>query len=86
MLTISNNISARNPKVRQVLWRLKRGIWRHHQAPETILKELADRCTAAGADVLEINIQQYYDRPETMGFAVNTVQGTHEDNSPDKNL
>lgn len=85
MLTIANNISTRNPKVRQAFWRPKREIWMPQQAPETILKELADRCTAAGADVLEINIQQYYDGPEAMEFAVNTVQGDHEDNSPDKN-
>ena len=86
MLTIANNISTRNPNVRQAFWRLKRGIWRHQQAPETILKELAEKCAAAGADVLEINIQQYYDRPEAMEFAVNNVQGNHEDNAPHRNL
>jgi cobalamin-dependent methionine synthase I len=38
------------------------------------LRMLAEQCVAAGADVLEINTQQYRDRPEEMELAIKTVQ------------
>jgi 5-methyltetrahydrofolate corrinoid/iron sulfur protein methyltransferase len=74
MLTIANNITTRKSKVRRAFWRHKRGIWRPQHEPAKVLEELANQCTEAGADVIEINIQQHYDLPEAMEFAVNTVQ------------
>jgi len=74
MLTIANNITTRNGKVRRAFWRNKRGIWRAQHDPTKIIADLASQCKESGADVIEINIQQHYDLPETMEFAVKTVQ------------
>jgi len=74
MLTIANNITTRKANVRRAIWRQRRGIWRHQHEPAKVLDELARKCTAAGADVIEINIQQRYDLPMAMEFAVKTVQ------------
>ena len=74
MLTIANNISSRNAKVRRAFWRHKRGIWRAQHDPTEIIADLAGQCKESGADVIEINIQQHYDLPDTMEFAVKTVQ------------
>ena len=53
---------------------LKEAGWSLEQPPTRMLRELAERCMAAGADGLEINVQQRHDQPEAMEFAVNTVQ------------
>ncbi|MFW6115127.1 MAG: dihydropteroate synthase [Thermodesulfobacteriota bacterium] len=74
MMIIANNITTRNATVSRALWRQKRGIWRPHHEPDKILADLAHHCTAAGADVIEINTQQRYDLPEVMEFAVNSVR------------
>jgi 5-methyltetrahydrofolate corrinoid/iron sulfur protein methyltransferase len=74
MLTIANNITTRNVKVRRAFWRQKKGIWRPQDEPVKIITDLARQCAAAGADVIEVNIQQHYDLPETMEFAVKAVQ------------
>lgn len=71
MLTIANNITTRNPKVRWVFRHLGRG---PHKGLTMNLSMLAEQCVAAGADVIEINIQQHYDLPEAMELAVSTVQ------------
>ncbi len=78
MLTIANNITTRNAKVRRAFWRQRRGIWRPQHEPAKIIADLASQCAAAGADVIEINIQQHFDLPEAMEFAVNTVQKATE--------
>ncbi|MDP2917734.1 MAG: dihydropteroate synthase, partial [Dehalococcoidia bacterium] len=41
---------------------------------DTSLQDLALECVEAGADILEINLQQHYDRPEAMEFAVKSIQ------------
>jgi 5-methyltetrahydrofolate corrinoid/iron sulfur protein methyltransferase len=74
MLTIADNITTRNGKVRRAFWRHRRGIWRPQDEPVQIIADLVRQCTAAGADAIEINTQQYYDLPEVTEFAVNTVQ------------
>ncbi len=74
MLVIANNITTRSAKVNRVFQQLKTTAWSPEQPPAMMLKELAERCIAAGADVLDINIQQHYDRPEAMEFAVKAVQ------------
>jgi 5-methyltetrahydrofolate corrinoid/iron sulfur protein methyltransferase len=74
MLTIASNISSRNGKIRRAFWRHRRGIWRPQDEPVKIITDLLRQCTGAGADAIEINTQQYYDLPEVMEFAVNTVQ------------
>jgi cobalamin-dependent methionine synthase I len=74
MLTIANNITTRKAKVSWAIRRQKRGIWKPHQEPTKVLGELANQCSAAGVDVIEINTQQHYDLPEVMEFVVTTVQ------------
>lgn len=39
-----------------------------------VLAEVARQCVAAGADALDINLQQKRDRPEVMEFAVKAIQ------------
>jgi len=71
MLTIANNITTRNAKVRRVFGHLTRG---PHKGLIMNLSMLAEQCVAAGAGVLEINTQQYHDRPEEMELAIKAVQ------------
>lgn len=81
VLAIASNISTRNRKIAEVLKprvaesisqaaasRIKRERAEH-------LGDVARQCIESGADVLEINLQQRYDNPEVMRFAVDAVQG-----------
>jgi cobalamin-dependent methionine synthase I len=75
MLIIANNITSRNPRVAAIL---REGTHTKHdpaaaECPD--LRNIAESCLHAGADVLEINLQQHLDRPEVMQMAVQVVQG-----------
>ncbi|HEX7475086.1 MAG TPA: dihydropteroate synthase [Dehalococcoidales bacterium] len=74
MLTIASNITTRNPRVLGIL--RERATGSENPESETCpgLKDIAESCAAAGADVLDINIQQHLDNPATMAFAVRIVQ------------
>jgi len=80
MLAIANNITTRNKKVAEALKpRPAESI--SQKASERIIKErgellqrVAKQCVEAGADILDINLQQRYDKPEIMKFAIETVQ------------
>ncbi|MDP2931521.1 MAG: dihydropteroate synthase, partial [Chloroflexota bacterium] len=74
MLVIANNITTRNAQVDQQLRRWKEGAEAGACSPAEVLEEMARQCVKAGADILEINIQQHHDRPEVMEFAVKAVQ------------
>ena len=81
MLAIANNITTRNRRVSEAL-RLRPAESISQKVADRIkkeridfLQELASDCIEAGADILEINLQQRYDEPEIMKFAVETVQG-----------
>lgn len=74
MLTIANNITARDTKVREIFRNLTRGRSNPEDGPAATLRALAEQCTNTGADVIEINTRRYYDRPEAMEFAVDIVQ------------
>ncbi len=75
MQVIANNITSRNPSVREAL-----GLAYSTQSDQgrsragDYLCTLACDCLGAGADVLEIDLQQHLDRPEVMAFAVNAIQ------------
>jgi cobalamin-dependent methionine synthase I len=80
MLVIASNITTRNRKVAEAL-KPRTAEFISHKAEERIkkertdfLQELAKECVEAGADVLEINLQQRYDEPDIMKFAVETIQ------------
>ena len=81
MLAIANNITSRNKKVAEAL-KLQPAESISQKAADKIQKqridflcELASDCIEAGADILDINLQQRYDEPEIMKFAVEAVQG-----------
>jgi 5-methyltetrahydrofolate corrinoid/iron sulfur protein methyltransferase len=71
MFVIANNISTRNAKIGRIFGAATRNL---DSEPAEMLIQLAEQCDAAGADALEINIQQHYDRPEAMEFAINTIR------------
>lgn len=74
MRIIANNISTRNAQVARVCQQVEATGWSPQEPAVSMLKTLAEQCIAKGADALEINLQQHYDRPEIMEFAVNAVQ------------
>ena len=81
MLAIANNITTRNRRVSEAL-KLRPAESISPKVADRIkkervdfLQELASDCIEAGADILDINLQQRYDEPEIMKFAVETVQG-----------
>ncbi len=74
MLVIANNLTTRNRKINQAFREAQSTGWNPDRGTADIIKECARQSVAAGADVLEINIQQQYDRPEAMVFAVEAVQ------------
>ena len=81
MLAIANNITTRNRKVAEALKSRpaesisQKAAYRIQKQRIDFLQELASDCIEAGADILDINLQQRYDEPEIMEFAVETVQG-----------
>ncbi len=74
MFLIANNISTRDTKVNHIFREARAAAWNTDSDPAKMLMQLAQQCAAAGAGALEINIQQHYDQPEAMQFAVNAVQ------------
>lgn len=80
MLVIANNLTTRNRIVANALkprtaeYISARAAEKHKQERADFLKNMAGRCISAGADILEINLQQRYDEPDIMKFAVETVQ------------
>ena len=74
MLVIANNITTRNAKVRRAYRCLETECVKEEESAVSVLQELATRCVAAGADVLDINIQQHHNGPEAMTLAVKAVQ------------
>lgn len=74
MFIIANNISTRDPDVESIFRQAKAANWSLDGEPAKMLAQLVKKCAAAGADALEINVQQHYDQPEAMAFAVNAAQ------------
>ncbi|MBI2934244.1 MAG: dihydropteroate synthase [Chloroflexi bacterium] len=74
MIIIADNITTRDARVRGILRDLTNGNTDIASSGAKRLKDFALHCSEAGADVLEINTQQQFDRPEVMAAAVRTVQ------------
>ncbi len=80
MLAIANNLTTRNRKVAEALRPRTaesvsaKAAERYKKERTDFLQDLATQCVRAGADIIEINLQQRYDEPEIMKFAVETVQ------------
>ncbi len=66
MLIIANNITSRDAKVAQAM---KNG-------DAAYLQDLAQRCSKAGANVIEVNLQQKHDSPDIVQFAVQAIRKT----------
>ncbi|MDO8492010.1 MAG: dihydropteroate synthase [Dehalococcoidia bacterium] len=79
MFIIASNITTRTRKVAEALQppaesadaQARQGVERERAA---FLGNLAKQCVAAGADALDVNLQQKRDRPEVMEFAVRAIQ------------
>jgi 5-methyltetrahydrofolate corrinoid/iron sulfur protein methyltransferase len=74
MFVIANNITTRHPEVKNIFRQAYGSSWNPAGQAAEELKEMALQCVKAGADALEIDIQQHYDTPEAAEFAVNAVQ------------
>lgn len=80
MLVIASNITTRNKKVAESLKPRpaesisQKAAERIKKERTVLLQELAKQCVAAGADVIDINLQQRYDEPGVMKLAVETIQ------------
>ncbi len=74
MLVIANNITTRNARINRELHQLAVKNAASESLPAMVLPEMARQCVAAGADMLEIDLQQHHDLPEAMEFAVRAVQ------------
>jgi len=75
MLIIANNITTRNPQVASVFKERVTGGDENDDVSCPGIIDIAESCLSAGADILEINLQQRYDRPEIMEFAIKAIQG-----------
>ncbi len=74
MFIIANTISSRRIQVKRLFEKVKALDWRPECEATETLKEIALESVAAGADALEIDIQQHFDYPEAMAYAATFVQ------------
>lgn len=74
MFVVANNITTRDSSVADNFRRAKAEGWNTSSGAARFLAEMARQCAAAGAAALEINVQQRFDTPEAMRFAVRAVQ------------
>lgn len=74
MFIIANNITTRRAAVRRLFETVKKLGWNAECVATESLKEIARECDAAGADAIEIDIQQHFDDAQAMAFAVTFVQ------------
>jgi cobalamin-dependent methionine synthase I len=74
MFVIANNITTRNNSVNRLFRQAKGSGWSNNREAIVGLQKIVKQCITTGADALEIDIQQHYDLPEAMDFAVKAVQ------------
>ncbi|MFH1383152.1 MAG: dihydropteroate synthase [Chloroflexota bacterium] len=74
MLVIANNLTTRRSLIERIFRQSQAAKWDSEQPAADKLKETARQCAAAGANLLEIDTQQHFDRPEAVEFAVKAVQ------------
>jgi cobalamin-dependent methionine synthase I len=74
MFVIANNITTREAGVAGIFRQAQAERWNPAGSAGRALADLARQCAAAGASALEINIQQRFDVPEAMRFAIRAVQ------------
>jgi cobalamin-dependent methionine synthase I len=74
MLVIANNINSRNVQVARLFRQKVSGCEDAEPQAYSSIQDLAMACLKAGANMLEINLQQHFDQPENVEFAVNAIQ------------
>jgi cobalamin-dependent methionine synthase I len=74
MLVIANNITTRNVQVARLFRQKISACEDAESRAYSSVQNLAEACLRAGADMLEINLQQHFDQPEHIEFIVNAVQ------------
>ncbi len=74
MIIIANNISTRSAQIARIFRHRTAACDNAESDAFLALQELAQNCVQAGADVVEINLQQHFDQPENMEFAVKAIQ------------
>ena len=74
VFVIASNITTRNPEVDCIFKSLQSEDLKLSGTAARELKYLAGQCIEAGADAIEINLQQHEDQPETMRAAVKIIQ------------
>ena len=74
MFVIASNITTRDPEVKRAFDLGKAAGWNVTGQPAELLGSLAKRCEIAGADAIEIDIQQHYDEPDAIKFAIRIIQ------------
>jgi cobalamin-dependent methionine synthase I len=74
MFVIANNITTRSPEIDRIFQQLKAASYDPQQEAAKTLQALGKRCADAGANAIEINIQQHHDRPEVMESTVKLIQ------------
>jgi 5-methyltetrahydrofolate--homocysteine methyltransferase len=74
MQVIANNITTRNAQVARLFRQKISACENADSRAYASIQDLADACMKAGANMLEINLQQRFDQPEHIEFAVSAVQ------------
>lgn len=74
MQIISGNLTTRDSNVDYLFRQARANGWNIEDDATHSLKNLAKQCAAAGAEIIELNIQQHHDVPDAMKFAINAVQ------------
>jgi 5-methyltetrahydrofolate corrinoid/iron sulfur protein methyltransferase len=74
MQVIANNITSRAKPVAALFKKYQGGKVEEQEAASLGIQKMASACIDAGADMLEINLQQRNDLPAVMEFAVRAVQ------------
>jgi 5-methyltetrahydrofolate corrinoid/iron sulfur protein methyltransferase len=74
VFVIASNITTRDGRIALIFRRARLEGWDVAGSAARDLAGLAGQCAAAGAGAIEINVQQRFDAPEAMRFAVRAVQ------------
>lgn len=74
MLVIANNITTRNAHIARLFRQRISGCENAEPEAYSSIQDLGEFCLKAGANALEVNLQQHFDQPEHLEFAVNAIQ------------
>ena len=74
MFVVASNITTRDVRISRIFQEMQAANWNLEHESAAALRKMAEQCVAAGADALEINLQQRADKPEAMKAAVDVVQ------------